>query len=384
MSQETQQPTKEVEQQLNVLKKAPLSSRKDQILSEIHSIITGPYEDSNVTKDLQRLCQNTIFQVEKKENEFENVPFTKLDLSEAPTVLILQDLFNFLVSFLCQNTDNEVNRWLKVIGFENYIENFQKNGFHDLITLIYEGLNEEDFKILEITNRGDIKKLKFCLDQLPKIESPFKFKYLPITNKEITREIQLHDPNTLTQFITKRFKDFPAILNTLKCFHQAIVVSFLGHLGESVFYTSGLRFKDVKGSWKVIIKYNNGYDRNNHIPFISIVHKRSEMVLNISENKRLQDLFSFEWEIEIQFNNVDLDDIHQIKAKLNGFDWSSSPKKDSSKEEKEVLEKNITSVFENLNILNNISKKKQDEPKKKKTQSTFGFWSSYQEEAPQK
>jgi len=122
-------PTKELEQQLNTLKKATLPERKEFILSDIHSIITGPFEDANVTKDLQRMCQNTLFQTETKENEFTPLKFSSLDLTNDPTILILQDLFNFLVSFLhpqANNSESEVTSWLKVIGFDKYIENFKK------------------------------------------------------------------------------------------------------------------------------------------------------------------------------------------------------------------------------------------------------------------
>jgi len=253
--------------------------------------------------------------------------------------------------------------------------------------LIKEGLDEEDFNKLEIQTRGERKKLKFYLSQITPNETPFKFKFFPISTKEISSSVQLHDPNTLMTFLLKRFKEFPPALQALKVFHQAVVVSFLGHLGESVFYNSGLRFKDVKGSWKIIITYNQGYQRNNRIPFISITHRRKEMVLSISENKRLTEMFSFEWEVEIQFTNLELDDLHSIRARLIGFDWNDGPKKDATKEEKEVLEKNISSVFCDLNIQNSILKpsiKKKDEEKKKKTGSTFGFWSSQTEDHSQK
>jgi hypothetical protein len=108
----------------------------------------------------------------------------------------------------------------------------------------------------------------------------------------------------------------------------------------------------------VIISSHQGSDPQNQSPYVSVTHRRSEMVL-ATIDKKFQEVFAFQWELQCQFTGMDCYDICCFKAKLLGFDWTNSPKKDLPIEDQTALEKNIKNVFEELTIVNTIMKKKE-------------------------
>jgi len=69
--------------------------------------------------------------------------------TESSTMQILHLLFNFLPSFLTFKSDNEkvdeseISIWLKNIGFEKYIKNFEENDLKYLRPLIFVGLGKK-------------------------------------------------------------------------------------------------------------------------------------------------------------------------------------------------------------------------------------------------
>jgi hypothetical protein len=192
------------------------------------------------------MCQKTKLLVEESDGTFKEVNFAH---EKANTATILVELFNALVVLLTpkpKDSISSVARWLKLIGLEKYRENFESCGLDRLLTLKV-GLSEKDFEELKITNLGDKKLIQFSLLNLKIEQVPFLYSYIPITMDEFGEHVSLQDPLTLRNFLSKRFLKFQPLLQVLNCFHQATVVSFLGHLGESLFYTSGYRFKDIKG-----------------------------------------------------------------------------------------------------------------------------------------
>jgi hypothetical protein len=90
----------------------------------------------------------------------------------------------------------------------------------------------------------------------------------------------------------------------------------------------------------VIISSHQGSDPQNQSPYVSVTHRRSEMVL-ATIDKKFQEVFAFQWELQCQFTGMDCYDICCFKAKLLGFDWTNSPKKDLPIEDQTALEKNI-------------------------------------------
>ena len=131
---------------------------------------------------------------------------------------------------------------------------------------------------------------------------------------------------------------------------NSLVVSFLGHLGETIYYNDGLRFKDVKGSWNVIFTYHDGSNRKKKIPYVSVTHKRKEMMLTVtSGNKMLTDLFVFEWKIQVEFDSLELKKVNCVICELLGIEWTLITK-DFKQEVKDNYEKKLKEAFPRLEI----------------------------------
>lgn len=120
----------------------------------------------------------------------------------------------------------------------------------------------------------------------------------------------LSDSKPFTAYLNKMFDESTSrTLRLLKGIDQAYVVCVLGHLGVHLFHNYQMRFKDIRPStWKVIIrKYHDTY---------SIVHRRTERALKFMSNFKLEELFSFEWEVEMVFDSKQLNYIDQVHMRL--------------------------------------------------------------------
>jgi hypothetical protein len=148
-----------------------------------------------------------------------------------------------------------------------------------------------------------------------------------ICNQEhYNKNVDHSDHPSLTSYLIQYYGENSSCIKILKLCHQAIVISFLGNLGESLFYTNGIRFKDNRGTWEIIIKKHNGNNRNDKLPFISVTHKRSETALLVVDNKRITQLYSFTWEVRIEFDSLKFNHINNIDANVLSIDWSSCDK----------------------------------------------------------
>eukprot|EP01080_Neovahlkampfia_damariscottae_P012507 gene12507-6255_t len=333
-------------------KRTIISDRKMKIYGEVHSIFNENFDQINVTKDLQRLCHKLKFQQQQGDIMVEQFMTTDKDL---PTMKILHLLFNYLPSFLTyrpeENSESEVTIWLKNIGFEEYIKNFEENDLKDLRPLIFVGLESEDFEMLGIKSLGHRKQISSCLKQLKNCIGPKEAEsFFPITLDELNQAVSLDDPSSLQTFLINRFGEQSPCLKILKLFHQAFVVSFLGHLGETFYYNDGLRFKDVKGSWNVIFTYHDGSNRKKKVPYVSVTHKRKEMMLTVtSGNKMLTDLFVFEWKIQVEFDSLEVKKVNSVVCELLGIEWTLITK-DFKQEVKDNYEKKLREAFPRFEI----------------------------------
>lgn len=67
-----------------------------------------------------------------------------------------------------------------------------------------------------------------------------------IRQEEFDEKVNMKDHTTLTSFLVEKFGD-NKINAILKLCNQAIVVSFLGHVGEILAFNAQIRCKDVRG-----------------------------------------------------------------------------------------------------------------------------------------
>jgi hypothetical protein len=139
----------------------------------------------------------------------------------------------------------------------------------------------------------------------------------------------------MTELLTQVYGDQSQMCKILRFVDQSFVVSMLGHFGETLI-SRGLRCKDVRGTWKILINKNeNTY---------SVIHRRREQVIKPIGNTRLADLFQFEWQVEIFLDSHRMQHLDAIHVKLLEIDWSSA-KVEVSDEEKEQYEKEFKSAF---------------------------------------
>ncbi len=103
------------------------------------------------------------------------------------------------------------------------------------------------------------------------------------------------------------------VIKLLKLVDQAYIVCLLGHFTETVYYNHQFRFKDVSGSWQVIVKKSED-------GFYSVAHKRRERVIKIEKNIHIVNSFYFEWIVEMTLSPAySTDQLEKIQMDLLAF-----------------------------------------------------------------
>ncbi|KAL9655289.1 hypothetical protein ABK040_009062 [Willaertia magna] len=171
-------------------------------------------------------------------------------------------------------------------------------------------------------------------------------------NEEKKEEIELLDINSFLEIVKSKsvWNDVSKLLEVkygnehpvvryLTLVDQAFVVSLLGHFAEALFFTkTPIRFKDIRGTWKIkIYCYENT---------ISMVHERMEQMLLPIGNTLLKNLFQFSWNVEIIFDNYQLDHISAIHVTLKDIHWDSYDNSlNLTEEKKQEIEKVFLKTF---------------------------------------
>lgn len=210
-------------------------------------------------------------------------------------------------------------------------------------------------ELLGIDKQGHRKKLRYHLRLL---SDPIDKKKNTISEEEFNLHVKPLDHESLNSFLMTKFGEEAIEIKLLKLCHQAIgkinyifpnlvVVCFLGYLGEVLFYKMDLRCKDVRNTWEIHIKKHFGNEDKE--TFISVIHRRTEQVVSIADNVTLTNLFQFQWQVEISFNNLSLHHIDSINAELLNIDWQSLAK-EMTEEEKTKMESEFRNTFGNPNI----------------------------------
>jgi len=146
-------------------------------------------------------------------------------------------------------------------------------------------------------------------------------------------------PNYVSSLLEGSYGDSHPVVRFLTLVDQAFVVSLLGHFSESLFFSkSPMRFKDVRGSWRIDLRlYENT---------LSMVHRRFEQMMKPIGNIQLKNLFQFSWQVEIVYDSYQLDHISSIHVTLLEINWDSYDESaELTEKQKNDLEKNFLRMF---------------------------------------
>jgi hypothetical protein len=106
----------------------------------------------------------------------------------------------------------------------------------------------------------------------------------------------------------------------------------------------------MKGTWDVIFTYHDGSTRKKKVPYVSVTHKRKEMMLTVaSGNKMLTDLFVFEWKLQVEFDSLELLRVNNVICEMIGIEWTNITK-DFKQELKDDYEKKLRDAFSRFEV----------------------------------
>ena len=286
-----------------ILEEAKASNIQDK-LNTIFSNLQEMMNDEDIVaacKDIPRLCSK-IFVYCGPKLIWEPVP-------DNSTSKNLVDLLNNLYFIFFRPVDsNGIDVWLASLGGLDvyYSKKFQKEGLTDLDSLISLGISDQEYQKLEVNLIGHRKKISHSLLQMRlqqqavgskvwwgNVRVPYS---IPLGLEEFQELVGFGNPQTLSKFIVERFGQ--CFMPLLKMTSQSVIVSFLGHLGESLYFAAGIRAKDYKGQWKVT------YKRDEQTNIVSICHWRKEMLCTMIDNRSLVELCTMEWELKMKFDSL--------------------------------------------------------------------------------
>ncbi|KAL9645255.1 hypothetical protein ABK040_002455 [Willaertia magna] len=174
---------------------------------------------------------------------------------------------------------------------------------------------------------------------------------------------------------------FNCILKLLTGVSQSIAVSTLTVIAEAITSTkrnNQLIIKDARGSWSIQFRkfinnnttnYSNNNTNNNNsdndTKKISILHQRTETVMKITEETLLIPMLDFTWQVEIEFNNLEINQIQSVTIRLLSMNWKNNENTlNLTEKEKQSLESYCRNLFTNK-LVTNYSKSNNNNEKNK-------------------
>lgn len=124
----------------------------------------------------------------------------------------------------------------------------------------------------------------------------------------------------LNSFMEKYYGDSSKLVKVIMCVDQAFIVCLLGHLAESLFFSEyPMRFKDIRGTWNCSVIQRQNLESSR--PTVSFVHRRSEQMMRQVNNVRLENMFTFTWELELEFDSWVVNHLDQMHVRLLNIEW---------------------------------------------------------------
>jgi hypothetical protein len=137
-----------------------------------------------------------------------------------------------------------------------------------------------------------------------------------LTRENFNQSVNMNDHYSVTKFLIEHFGEDGAVINLLKSCHQTIIARILHRLRDTLRSgNTGLEFKDVRGSWRIFIHYDDDH--------VCTIHRRREQIYSKNTTEFAFDtLFEFEWELQCNYNKenykVESVQMHLISIDPNG------------------------------------------------------------------
>jgi hypothetical protein len=143
--------------------------------------------------------------------------------------------------------------------------------------------------------------------------------------EDFQKEVNLSITETLGDYLLKHYGEATPLNRMLKACNQAVTITALGHIRKAL-TEKEINFKDCRGCWNIY--FHTG--KNQTTP--TVLHKRKEQVFRFTKEGGLDNLFKFEWEIEITFDSLEIKQIKGIGLRIASIEMDSEILKEEEKE----------------------------------------------------
>jgi hypothetical protein len=116
------------------------------------------------------------------------------------------------------------------------------------------------------------------------------------------KEVNLEFVESISGYLLNHYGEAAPLNRMLKACSQSVVISTLPHLREAL-NKNNILFKDCRGDW--IIYFDTGQDCRQP----SVKQRRKEQVYRFASNGGLEMLYKFEWEIDVIFDSLKVNEI---------------------------------------------------------------------------
>ena len=116
------------------------------------------------------------------------------------------------------------------------------------------------------------------------------------------KEVNLEFVESISNYLLNHYGEAAPLNRMLKACSQSIIISTLPHLREAL-NQHKIQFKDCRGEW--IIYFDTGKDSKQP----SVKQRRKEQVFRFSPNGGLEMLYKFEWEVDVFFDSLEINEI---------------------------------------------------------------------------
>jgi hypothetical protein len=154
------------------------------------------------------------------------------------------------------------------------------------------------------------------------------------------KEVNLEFVDSISQYLLKYYGEDAPLNRMLKACSQSVVISTLPHV-RAALGQHNIQFKDCRGDW--IIFFDTG--QNEHLPRVK--QRRKEQVYRLN-NGAVDNLYKFQWEIEICFDGLKVNEITGVTVRLLGIEFDTLL---LTPEEQEKDRNAITQSLSNCHIM---------------------------------
>ncbi|KAL0488675.1 calpain-like cysteine protease [Acrasis kona] len=123
-----------------------------------------------------------------------------------------------------------------------------------------------------------------------------RFQPVQLTKEDYNQNVNKNDHYSVTRYLLNNFGEHGAVVALLKSCHQTIIARVLHRLRDTLSQgNTDLRFKDVRGSWFIFIRF----DTEN----LCTIHRRKEQIYTKHlATHEFETLYDFEWELQCNYD----------------------------------------------------------------------------------